>query len=350
MVYDQPGGQESTTVGFGILSARVLSRLGAPNPTPWGAGIATWPSFTIKLGATYLYELWVRSDNVTRDLHIEVDRGDGSWFEIDRIEFGSPPPLFAIDVWHLLDGFSFVGLGTTSRVRVRAETPDPAEVINQRFFADNLILTEFLDVAQIASQVAICNLALSRIQVKERIAALTEDSSEASECDLIYDTLLDEALGAPKDGWPWAKVRKTLVAHAGLAPDQWGFHYVYPADCVRALYIINGLQEGLSRPTDEIVYRVHDDGAGTKVIYTDADLAELVYVQRVTDPTKYPMQFTMYFAWLLASELAQPLASSLTLEQRAVARAQIAYEKAIAHSYGEESEPQEPDDIYVSNR
>ena len=69
------------------------------------------------------------------------------------------------------------------------------------------------------SDVKLCNLALSHLGGKARIASLAEASEEARQCALHYEPARDEALRALP--WPFASKHKPLAALDEPAAPGW---------------------------------------------------------------------------------------------------------------------------------
>jgi hypothetical protein len=185
----------------------------------------------------------------------------------------------------------------------------------------------------VASVVGICNKALLRIGVNNPIAAITEASKEARACRTFYESSRDVALG--EFHWPFAKRRKAL-ALSGTAPEEWGYSYAYPEDCIAAREIDSGMR---NLPEDQrIPFTVEDAEAG-KLILTDEPEAVLIYTVRVEDPNRFSAPFEDALAWLLAAELAMPLSVKPELENGARER----YRRAIVAAVGRAKNEEQPD-------
>lgn len=165
-----------------------------------------------------------------------------------------------------------------------------------------------------ASEVNICNLSLSHIGVKS-IAALSESTKEARECNLKYPFAREEVLRAYP--WNFAEKRVTLAL---LTDTYVGFDYAYqyPTDCLDAREIYNPAGSGIGTyfdsTTGEYVNKakiefkvVVNDDLDSRVILTNQEDAVLIYTAKVTDPNIFDSMFIKMLSHFLASELAVPL-------------------------------------------
>lgn len=157
-----------------------------------------------------------------------------------------------------------------------------------------------------ASKVEICNIALGFIGISKEIQNLdTENSNEANACRRLFDTIQDEVLRDFK--WPFAKTRTVLELIEEAPDDEWNYSYRYPTDCVRIHRIPSGIRMDNRQSAES--YELRHDSTGT-IIYADAQNAELIYTKRVDDPNRWPPDFRIAFAHLLASRIAMRLSGA----------------------------------------
>lgn len=158
-----------------------------------------------------------------------------------------------------------------------------------------------------ANEVAICNLALSRIG-KNSIASLNTPTEEGRKCNLHYPFARDSTL---RDfDWSFARKTQALALKSETYPG-WAFVYAYPADCLAARLIFNPLSDD---PADKIPYDLGLSADGTsQVILTDKCQAVLVYTSAVTNSALFESLFSDALVWRLAAELAQPLRNDASL-------------------------------------
>lgn len=207
------------------------------------------------------------------------------------------------------------------------------------------------------SVVDIGNRALSSIGTRSQIVSLTENSAEARAVNLLIEPLRDELLRmAP---WNCAKNTNTLALicaapgtpenptvgtttwQKGQPAPPWAYEYVYPSDCVRALWIVpqftTGFASGVPITTavtggapsfwsgpparfeisidqiDKITGLPSVSGDDTVVLLTNQEQAILRYNKRVTNPNVMDPQFQEAWVSALAGRLVFQLTGDKTL-------------------------------------
>jgi hypothetical protein len=156
-----------------------------------------------------------------------------------------------------------------------------------------------------SSEVAICNLALSRIGSTIFIDSLTERSMEAIVCSQFYEPCRDMVL--QDHPWNFAS-KRAVLADLGAPPTNWLYRYAMPSDCLEARSIIvPGARTPSSRSRIAYEVAVEDDA---RVLYTDQPEAELLYTRRVTNPNLFSPSFVFALAWLIAGEVSMPLSAA----------------------------------------
>lgn len=169
-----------------------------------------------------------------------------------------------------------------------------------------------------ASEVEICNLALSHIRGRS-INSLTEASREAQQCKLKYPILRDVVL----ESTPW-QFATSLIALALRAEDplEWIYSYQNPSDALNIQYITADFgfrsqdAEGLAfRNRNQIEFVEPDTQVpyemglfdGNSVILTDQRDAYAKFTAKVTDPNLFSNLFKNALSRYLAAELALPI-------------------------------------------
>ena len=143
-----------------------------------------------------------------------------------------------------------------------------------------------------ATNIDICNLALAHLG-EAQIVSLVEDNARAAACNLRYAFVRDEVLRAHR--WNFAQKRVVLVA--GAAPAfGWTASFPLPPDCLRVCEF-NGTEEGQIIGNEYII-----EG---RSILTNATTANIVYVFREEDVTKYDSIFINALALKLAAALTE---------------------------------------------
>ena len=202
-----------------------------------------------------------------------------------------------------------------------------------------------------ASAVQICNMALSHIGSEARVSSINppDGSVEAGYCATFYDLARTELL--EPGNWAFA-LKRTALAGVTNPSTVWAYAYAKPSNCLRALRILRQ-SIAVTVFTQDLLVEPHTDDRGGAafdvegdVILTNEPDAVLLYVQDVTDSTKFPASFTSALSYLLASHLAGPIIKGNegarvgdAMRQRAMTLADIAA-TASANASSAESLPQ----------
>lgn len=198
------------------------------------------------------------------------------------------------------------------------------------------------------SEVSICNMALSHLGVAKEIANLeTESSQEAAACRRFFVEARDNTL---RDyPWPFATKIADLALVEEDPNDEWQYSYRMPSDALRLNRILSGLRNDNAQ--SRVPYRVVRDDVGL-LIYTDQEDAEIEYVMRETDPTRYPADFRMALSLRLAAYIAPRLTAGdpYKLGDRALNLHRLEIQKAEASAVNEEQAEQLPDSEFMRER
>lgn len=177
-----------------------------------------------------------------------------------------------------------------------------------------------------ASEVEICNLALSHLGDSATVASIDppEGSAQAEHCARFYPMARDSLL----ELHPWGfALRRVQLAQLENPWPQWRFAYARPTDCLRAIAVLppdsrDDYQEHVSWPypcaipnavgsqvatTTPQHFTCEINDQGHQVIYSNQEDATLRYIALVTDTTRFSHSFTMALSWTLASMLAGPI-------------------------------------------
>ena len=175
-----------------------------------------------------------------------------------------------------------------------------------------------------ASEVDICNLALSRLGDSATIASInpSDGSAQADHSGRFYPIARDSML--EMHSWGFATKRVALAVLANTWPE-WTYAYAAPNDALNLLAVLapdatNDYSVGIPLAasyygtvnTGTGIYTPQEfaaevDANGNDVIYTNQIDATLRYTGRITDTTKFSPLFTDALGWLLASYLAGPI-------------------------------------------
>lgn len=165
------------------------------------------------------------------------------------------------------------------------------------------------------SKVGICNFALNDIGHSTVIQSLTEDSTAASTCNLVYDRARQAVL-ADHD-WGFARSFKPLAQLDTDIPSYWTYAYILPANSLRIIRLHDATwtRQEDTRRLDYEVANVTEGGNNYRVIFTNVESAVCTFIKDLDDPTQYPHQFVEALAGKIASLIAFPLTGDQTLRR-----------------------------------
>lgn len=190
-----------------------------------------------------------------------------------------------------------------------------------------------------ASDVDICNLALSNIGDTAAVVSISppSGSAQAVHCARFYPIARDALL--EEHDWDFTMKRAPLALLAEQPPSTWQYVYALPSDLLNAVAVLDPnatddysaglIQYGSYQgPPGAMVgifttqpYTIEIDAGGANVLYTNQQNAILRYTVQVTDTTKFPPTFRIALGHLLGSMLAGPVIKGA--EGRAEMKAQL---------------------------
>jgi hypothetical protein len=155
----------------------------------------------------------------------------------------------------------------------------------------------------VASPADISNLALGHLGDEANVTSISppESTVQAEQSAKFYPIARDALLEA--HAWSF-NTRRKVLAEITNETTSWMFAYAPPANMMRPLSV---LPPGATDDTKTEDFVVESLDTGELVIYTNTKDAELRYLVRVTDSTKFSPSFVLAFSWLLASYLAGPI-------------------------------------------
>lgn len=213
----------------------------------------------------------------------------------------------------------------------------------------------------------IANRALSLIGTRSQIASLDEDSPEAHSAKLWIDarrrellrmaqwncatTFQNLALVCAAPGTPENPSAGTTTWQKGQPPPPWSYEYIYPADCIRPLWIVpqftTGFASGVPITTavtggapsfwngPPVRFKVvldqlgpdgkptNSGGQDTRVILTNQEDAILCYLKNITDPDVMDDQFVQAWAYALAASMVIDLTGDKALANQKLQEANV---------------------------
>jgi hypothetical protein len=205
--------------------------------------------------------------------------------------------------------------------------------------------------------VDICNRALSSIGAQTTISSLGEQSPEAVQCALWYDSTRKQLLRTANWGFARRQVALTLLGELtdATTPFPYLFKYAYPADCLKFRYMIpppiinnNSVapQVGVGPvgpfgfgPSRQFRWMVNTDvdgnGVYTKTLLTNVQGAIGCYTMDMTNPDIFDNLFEDALEAAMAARLAIPVTGKVGLYDRAVQSAESAIRVARAQDGNE---------------
>ncbi|MGV6475352.1 hypothetical protein [Azotobacter vinelandii] len=186
-----------------------------------------------------------------------------------------------------------------------------------------------------SSVVEICNMALSRIGNSDRIDALDEDTAQAEQCSLFYETTRDFVL---RDfHWGFATAFVSLAEVSANPDPEYPYAYAMPTDCLKARRIVGNVlpesfwpcvNEGWARPVIKpIPFRVIN-GSSNSLIATTISPATLEYTKKIESSELFDPMFVSALAWRLASQIAPALSNNAGIAQTCDAQYQLEIARA----------------------
>lgn len=153
-----------------------------------------------------------------------------------------------------------------------------------------------------ASETDIANLAIARLGSAAVVTSISppDGSAIAAKCALFYPMMRDALL--EMRGWPFAVTRAALSELADATiPPPYTNAYAMPSNCMVPIDIRHADANDDSKP-NRLYWETQTDGS--KIVFTDTELAVMRYKIRQTDTTKFTPLFIDALAWLLAAQLA----------------------------------------------
>jgi len=189
-----------------------------------------------------------------------------------------------------------------------------------------------------ATVVGICNQAIARTGNSATIAALTEASVSARQCNAHWEQVRDEVLQAFPWGCSTKRVDLSLIDEELVT--NWQYCYSYPSDALRIFAIVSPASRNPSIE-DSIPYEIATH-SGLKVVLSNEAGAEALYAWRQTDPAQYPPLLVKAMAAVLAARIA-PAIGKAEMVQALETSAQRALHEAAQADLNESNPGPMPD-------
>ncbi len=188
--------------------------------------------------------------------------------------------------------------------------------------------------------VDVYNMALGHLGIGKTVGSITERSREAIACTTYYETVRDEVL--TDVDWPWATKRATLELVLEEPNDDWLYAYRYPVNCKKLLKIPNGCTRDDNMDT-LVRYVIQDHATEGKLIYTDQEEAEAIFISEMDNPNVWPAAHAMNVSLRLASFVGGVVggADAVKMADRAGAKYEAYKRKARIDAANEQPQPQD---------
>lgn len=178
-----------------------------------------------------------------------------------------------------------------------------------------------------ASDVEIVNMAFVPMGV-DRIESFIEETEPAKKANALYWGIRDEELS--NHTWSFAIERKAIAQTTNTPAFEFSKEFQIPIDCLRVLRI------------DSSNYKFKVEG---DKILTDYGTPSILYIKKITDPTKFSQQFVN----VLVSRLKYELAIALTGSKTLLATLYDVYARAKATAYAIDSQGSGTPESYHNN-
>jgi hypothetical protein len=199
-----------------------------------------------------------------------------------------------------------------------------------------------------ASKTEIANMAISNLGTGKEIANLdNEQSQEANACRRFFEVARDATL--LDYNWPFAKVATTLNLIEEGPNKEWGYSYRYPADCLKVIQIVPGKR--IVDRKERRPFKIAKDNAG-KIIYSNAPVAKIEYIQRIEDPNFFSSSFIIALSFRLAAYVAPRLTKGdpYKMRQEMLASYMSEIDTAKRNSANEGQDYEEPESSFIRAR
>ena len=185
----------------------------------------------------------------------------------------------------------------------------------------------------VTSETAVCNSSLALIGV-DPISAMSEDSKEARLCREFYYKTRDLLLR--NFSWNFSIYRATLAPLDATPEFKWAYQYQLPSDCLRVLRVNDSEDPQFAIESDKLLLNY--------------EVANVAYIKKVTDVSKFDPAFVEALIDRIASKLAYPLVQSRTLSRELYDLADREIREARAQDAMESSQTYAGEDFFSNSR
>ena len=194
------------------------------------------------------------------------------------------------------------------------------------------------------------NMALSHCGISTLMSDIdTDDTNEAIQCRLWYDTCRDALLEMLP--WSFAEIETPLSLIEEEPNDRWAYSYLYPNFVKRINFIVNPYVRQPSPTSPKIPYKIqnYEDGPG-KIILTDQEDAIINANRWITDESLYTDVYAMGQSLMIATYISKPLRVDAKIKLD-IAKDWAAWlAEAQVQSKSEQQDDPAPDSEFASGR
>jgi len=229
-----------------------------------------------------------------------------------------------------------------------------------------------------AGQVDVYNLALSRLDLSQRVQSLTEQTPQAGYCNAFYDRARKVVL--EQCYWSFATQagalallldQQTLINPSQILYPGWRFIYSRPAGTLKAQAVTTSLglrafphlgywwgsqgywssNWGRYRPPwAEMLDQVTQPPGNSIDILTDCPYAWLIYTVDAPNVAIWPESMIDCVAWHLSTLIAGPASANQKAKEMALKMAQLSLSRALAQNLNEMQEDPYPESPSIQAR
>lgn len=200
-------------------------------------------------------------------------------------------------------------------------------------------------MANTTSKTSIINLALANLG-QDIISSTDTDSATARTANLMYDVVRRNLLRA--HDWTFALRHAELAQSTTESPyPHLPFVFAQPSDCL----FIKRITYGDVPPNHKLPpYQLFTSASAAKLIATPLDGAKAFYVRDESNETLFDDLFVSCFVYLLAAELAVPLAGDSQLAAQMYQKYSEQLRQARLTNKVEQPEHDLPNSVFVEAR
>lgn len=225
-----------------------------------------------------------------------------------------------------------------------------------------------------ANELDIWNLALSHLDLSQRVQSVTEQSPQAGYCRQFYDRarkyILEQcywSFATTAKALPLLLDQQTISVQSSIIFPGWRYIYSRPLDCLmaQAVTTLYGLRINprlgsyfgtynswsQNRPAwTEMLDQVQTNPGQTIDILTDQSNAWLVYTVDVTNVGVFSETLVDCIAWQMGTLISGPASANQKAKEMCLKMAPLALSRALAQNLNEQQEDPYPDSPSIQAR